>query len=94
VTDKDGVPIVRGKEVTGFSNEEEGMMDYLQDLPFLLEDRVSHISRLTGRTHYTHILTRHTQLKELGGTYVKAAKPYEVRCFAIITLALLKGNCF
>lgn len=36
----DGRPILEGKEVTGFSNEEETQMKFTNVVPFLLEDRL------------------------------------------------------
>lgn len=51
----EGRHILMGKEITGFSNEEEEGLGMLDDLPFLLEDRI----------------------KEAGGQYKKAPKPWE-----------------
>ena len=38
VKGKDGQPLVKGKNVTGFTNEEEAAMDLSKIVPFLLED--------------------------------------------------------
>jgi len=40
VKDAQGKSIFAGKAATGFSNEEEIMMDKVKDVPFLLEDRI------------------------------------------------------
>jgi putative intracellular protease/amidase len=37
-TGEDGAPLVRGKDVTGFSNEEEEAVGLTDVVPFLLED--------------------------------------------------------
>lgn len=37
VTDQNGVPIVKGKKVNGFTDEEEEEMGLVKDMPFLLE---------------------------------------------------------
>lgn len=45
----DGEPLVKGKEVTGFSNAEEEAINLTKVVPFLLEDE---LKRLGG--HYSH----------------------------------------
>lgn len=40
VTYPDGTPLVKGKRVTGFTNEEEIEMKLDQDMPFLLESKL------------------------------------------------------
>lgn len=49
-----GKSLLEGKEVTGFSNEEEEQVGKTKVVPFLLEDK----------------------MKEAGGKYVKADKPW------------------
>lgn len=44
VTLADGTPLLQGKEVTGFSNAEEDMMDWSQWMPFMLETRLDEVS--------------------------------------------------
>ncbi|PSS35493.1 hypothetical protein PHLCEN_2v1648, partial [Hermanssonia centrifuga] len=39
-TDSNGESIFKGKEVTGFSNDEEIAVDQVKAVPFLLEDRI------------------------------------------------------
>lgn len=52
-----GKSLLEGKEVTGFSNEEEEQVGKTKVVPFLLEDK----------------------MKEAGGRYVKADKPWGER---------------
>eukprot|EP00199_Chlamydomonas_sp_CCMP681_P005858 CAMPEP_0119102958 /NCGR_PEP_ID=MMETSP1180-20130426/1540_1 /TAXON_ID=3052 ORGANISM="Chlamydomonas cf sp, Strain CCMP681" /NCGR_SAMPLE_ID=MMETSP1180 /ASSEMBLY_ACC=CAM_ASM_000741 /LENGTH=230 /DNA_ID=CAMNT_0007087351 /DNA_START=98 /DNA_END=790 /DNA_ORIENTATION=- len=40
---KTGEPIVKGKKVTGFSNEEESQVGKSDDVPFLLEDKLKEL---------------------------------------------------
>ncbi|KAG9002742.1 hypothetical protein FRB94_003662 [Tulasnella sp. JGI-2019a] len=42
-TDANGVPIFKGRRVTGFSNEEETQAKALKAVPFLLEDRIKEL---------------------------------------------------
>ncbi|PZU11872.1 type 1 glutamine amidotransferase domain-containing protein [Sphingomonas sp.] len=46
VTDADGVPIVRGREVCAFTNSEEEAAGLLHAVPFLLEDRLRELGGL------------------------------------------------
>jgi len=55
--DAEGKSIFAGRTATGFTNEEEILIDKVADVPFLLEDRII----------------------ELGGKFVKADKPWEVK---------------
>ena len=41
VTAEDGSPLVRGKEVTGFTNSEEAAVGLTEVVPFLLEDKLT-----------------------------------------------------
>jgi putative intracellular protease/amidase len=39
-TDADGAPVARGRQITGFTNEEEYAVELADDMPFLLETRL------------------------------------------------------
>jgi putative intracellular protease/amidase len=39
-TAPDGAPLVRGRRVTGFTNEEEAAVGLTEEVPFLLETRL------------------------------------------------------
>ena len=43
VTLPDGTPLLKGKEVTGFSNVEEDQVGFTADMPFSLEDRMKEV---------------------------------------------------
>jgi putative intracellular protease/amidase len=39
----DGSPLVKGRKVTGFTNEEEGMVGLTDVVPFLLQDKLAEL---------------------------------------------------
>ena len=43
VTDEDGAPLVRGRNVTGFTNSEEEAVGLTKVVPFLLEDKLNEL---------------------------------------------------
>lgn len=66
----DGTSILKGKDVTGFSNEEEEAAKMTQLMPFLLEDR----------------------MKEVGGNYKKAEKPFGEMVLSVDGGKLITGQ--
>lgn len=55
--DKDGVSIVKGRKVTGFTNEEEHTVGLEKVVPFLLEDKLKELGGKYEKTEKWHVLT-------------------------------------
>lgn len=78
----DGTHLLKGKEVTGFSNTEEDQMDYSKYMPFMLvrsfsRNLVSGGQATRGTIKTADIEIQETKLnEESGGKYVKAAEPW------------------
>ncbi len=49
VKDQDGAPLVKGKEVTGFSNTEEEAVQLTNVVPFLLEDELKKLGGIYSK---------------------------------------------
>ena len=49
VTAEDGTPLVRGKNVTGFTNSEEAAVGLTEVVPFLLQDKLTDSARISAR---------------------------------------------
>ncbi|MEO8594988.1 MAG: hypothetical protein ABI759_16835, partial [Candidatus Solibacter sp.] len=47
----DGVPLLKGKRVTGFTNGEEAAVDLTEVVPFLVEDELKRIGGLYEKAH-------------------------------------------
>lgn len=50
----DGAPLVKGKEVTGFSNTEEEAVQLTNVVPFLLEDELKKLGGIYSKGHDWH----------------------------------------
>lgn len=59
VTAPDGAPLVKGREVTGFSNSEEAAVGLTEVVPFLLEDRLQALGGIysAGEDWHPHAIT-------------------------------------
>ena len=49
VRGKDGAPLVKGKQVTGFTNGEEEAVGLTEVVPFLLEDKLQELGGLYSK---------------------------------------------
>ena len=49
VKDDHGVPLVKGKKVTGFTNSEEAAVHLTEIVPFLLEDELKHVGAIYSK---------------------------------------------
>ncbi|MGF6848691.1 putative intracellular protease/amidase [Chitinophaga sp. W3I9] len=54
VKDQDGAPLVKGKEVTGFSNTEEEAVQLTNVVPFLLEDELKKLGGIYSKGQDWH----------------------------------------
>ncbi|WP_436486285.1 type 1 glutamine amidotransferase domain-containing protein [Chitinophaga sp. ARDCPP14] len=54
VKDQDGAPMVKGKEVTGFSNTEEEAVQLTNVVPFLLEDELKKLGGIYSKGQDWH----------------------------------------
>lgn len=59
VTAPNGAPLVKGREVTGFSNSEEAAVGLTEVVPFLLEDRLQALGGIysAGEDWHPHAIT-------------------------------------
>lgn len=80
----DGEPLVSGKQVTGFSNEEEELVGLTQIVPFLVEDmfKENGATYSRGETWQSHVVT--------DGLIVTGQNPASSDASAKAVLALLK----
>lgn len=58
VTGSEGKPLVQGKKVTGFTNEEEAAVNLTEQMPFLLESRLKELGGIfsSGGLFQAHVV--------------------------------------
>jgi len=85
VMDSADEPLVKGKNVTGFSNSEEDLVELTEIVPFLLEDELTRKGAIYSRKEdwTSYIVT--------DGMLITGQNPASSEAAAIVLLDMLKG---
>lgn len=86
VTLDDGTPLVAGKTVTSFTNEEESAAGFTKKMPFLLESRLRELgARFVGQPNWSN----HVQVD---GKLITGQNPQSSKSAAVAVIDALTNN--
>lgn len=86
VKSENGQPLVKGKHLTGFSNDEEDAVNLTKIVPFLLEDKLKELG-----AHYTNKAHWESYVQQ-DGLLITGQNPASSEGVAKLLLKILKGE--